>query len=191
MPIGITAALLHQKNGALLVDTRPRSARALPVPGSISAQQFAQTASVARSLVVIGDESTIARIAKRHRVNAYVPPFTLGRDAHIPAAWEMSTAQLQQKMRKNAIEVLDVREIDEFADSHLPDSERVSMFEVEQHVKNRKRPVAVFCLTGHRSAFVLRQLRAQGHDNVFSVRGGWLNWKAQKRPLIEAKSRTL
>lgn len=180
IPVGITAALLQQDE-TLLVDARDFSPRDLPVPGALRVAQL-NARDERRPLIVIGAPNAVRRLQKTHRVTAFVPPFTLSRDAGLPPQWEISGAQLQRALRKRALRVLDVREEHEFRVSRIPGSARVSMFDVAAKIDPEK-PVAIFCLTGHRSAFVVRQLRVQGFTNVFSVRGGWLDWKAQKRPL--------
>lgn len=187
VPMGITAAMLQQKNGARLVDLRPASPHDLPVPDAVKAADAPFPNNPLQPVIVIGDEAAVNRAAGRHRVVGYVPPFTLKRDAHIPPQWEISTAQLQAKIQASAIRVLDVREEYEFAASHIPGSERVSMFEVASRI-DTKQPVAIFCETGHRSAFLLRQLRGRGYNNVLSVHGGWLDWKAQGKPLAKASA---
>jgi rhodanese-related sulfurtransferase len=186
--MGITAAMLQQKNGARLVDLRPASPHDLPVPDAVKLSDASFLNNPQQPLIVIGDEAAVRRAAAKHHVVGYVPPFTLKRDAHIPPQWEISSAQLQAKMQARTIRVLDVREEHEFAASHIPGSERVSMFEIASHI-DAKEPVAIFCETGHRSAFLLRQLRERGHNDVLSVHGGWLDWKAQDRPLAEAGAR--
>jgi rhodanese-related sulfurtransferase len=186
--MGITAAMLQQKNGAQLVDLRPASPHDLPVPDAVKAADASFPNNAHQPMIVIGDEAAVRRATQMHRVVGYVPPFTLKRDAHIPPHWEISSAQLQARMQAHTIRVLDVREEHEFAASHIPGSERVSMFEIASRI-DAKEPVAIFCETGHRSAFLLRQLRERGHNNVLSVHGGWLDWKAQGRPLAKAGAR--
>jgi rhodanese-related sulfurtransferase len=188
VPMGITAAMLQQRNGAQLIDLRPASPHDLPVPDAVKLVNASLPNNPRQPLIVIGDEAAVKRAAAKHRLVGYVPPFTLKRDAHIPPQWEISSAQLQMKMRQGTIRVIDVREEHEFAASHIPGSERVSMFEIASRI-DAKQPVAIFCETGHRSAFLLRQLRGRGYNNVLSVHGGWLDWKAQGRPLAKASTR--
>lgn len=175
--MGITAALWQQKQGARLLDLRPPSVRDLPIPNSFKILPSDTT----QPLIVIGDAQAVARVSQTHRVVGHVPPWTLQRDAHLPAAWEISTTQLGARLQRG-LRVVDLREEHEFRDSRITASERISMFDVAARI-GKSEPVALFCVTGHRSAFVVRQLRAQGFRNVWSVRGGWLDWKVQNRPL--------
>lgn len=187
-PIGITAALLH-RDETLLVDARAPSTRDLPVPGAVSLAQLKSREARSRCpLIIIGAPDAVRQLKKTHRVAAFVPPFTLHRETDLPPQWEISGAQLQSAMRRNTVRVLDVREEYEFRAGCIPRSERVSMFDVDGALE-REKPVAFFCLTGHRSAFLVQRLRARGYTNVLSVRGGWLDWKAQNRPLLERSAK--
>lgn len=191
MPMGITAALQHQARGAVLVDLRAASPHDLLVPDALRVNLKDRRASLPADVPVIfiGQANQVADAAKRHRVAGWVPAFTLKRATAfaLPAGAEVSVAELAWKNRRDGMRVLDLREADEFAASCIAGSERVSMFEVASRIANRVRPVALFCATGHRSAFVVWQLRARGFSNVVSVRGGWLDWKAQHHSLIKNK----
>jgi len=176
--MGITAALWQQKQGARLLDLRPLSVHDLPIPNSFKILPSDTT----QPLIVIGDAQAVARVSQTHRVVGHVAPWTLRRDTHIAPAWEISTAQSEVRLKHN-LRILDLREEHEFRDSHIPRSTRVSMFEVASAIGKSER-VALFCETGHRSAFVVKQLRARGWNHVLSVRGGLLDWKHEKRSLI-------
>ena len=174
--LGITAALQKQSSGAQLLDLRPTSPQNLPIPNALRDAKSLRNNS---EIIVVGDENAARKILAARLVGV-VPAWTLRRETQLPRAWEISTAQLAAHAPK--YQILDLRESDEWARSHIPNSRQVSMFEIEK-VLSRNSNVALFCLTGHRSAFVVRQLRERGFRNVVSVRGGWLDWHAQKRTL--------
>ena len=183
VPMGITAALMQRERGALLLDGRAALPDDLLIPGALRFDDSTPRSS--QRAIVIGDAKVIERAARKFRVVGSVAPWTLQRETHLPAAWEISTAQLQQQMKRaqrEELQVIDLREEHEFRASRIPHSERVSMFEVAARI-DKTRPVLLFCETGHRSAFVVRNLRARGYRKAWSVRGGWFDWKHQKRPL--------
>jgi rhodanese-related sulfurtransferase len=178
--MGITPALEQQRSGAILIDARRISSGDLPIPGAV---RNVSTHNAENRVIVIGDEVSARKLKTKFHVVGWVPAWTLKRDAYIPAQWEITTSQLQKKQQTSDIRVLDVREDYEWARSGVPGSQQVSMFRLQSELRDKKQPVAIFCETGHRSAFWVKQLRAQGFHNVLSVRGGWLDWKAQNLPL--------
>jgi len=180
--MGVTAAMmLHQSEGFALIDARKLRADDLPIPDSISLKNARNLAS-SRRAIVIGDENEIAAARKNLNceIAGWVPSQTLNRTTKLQAQWEISPRELMKNRAR--FQVVDLREDEEFGSSRIPRSEKISMFDVAKKLDKRA-PVALFCLTGHRSAFVVEQLRAQGFSNLRSVRGGWLDWKNQGLPL--------
>jgi rhodanese-related sulfurtransferase len=90
----------------------------------------------------------------------------------------MTVQELKEKMdKKEAIEVLDVREKDEFqlaniGGTHLPLSELAQRFQELDSEKNW----AVLCHHGMRSAQAVAFLRHQGFKNVQNISGGIEAW---------------
>jgi rhodanese-related sulfurtransferase len=162
-PIGITAALLMN---AHFTDARTADVDNLPVPENGRGQH-----------VVVGD----ARAAAQRGALYFVPAPTLLRTTPLTfAAPQLEIAPREVWKNRTKFRIIDVREAEEFQSSHIPGSARHSMFE---DFAREAKPVALFCLTGHRSAALVQRLHARGVKNVFSVRGGWLDWQAQKLPL--------
>ena len=80
---------------------------------------------------------------------------------------------------KNA-HVLDTREQEEFAVSHLPNAKFVGYddFELESLSEiGKKDTVIVYCSVGHRSERIGEKLQKAGYENVFNLYGGIFNWK--------------
>ena len=162
-PIGITAALMMD---AQLADSRIANKDNLPVPGNGSGPR-----------VAVGD----AEAAKQTGAHYFVPAETLLRTtplSFVAPALEIAPRDLWR--RRHHFRIVDVREAEEFAASRVPGSVRRSMFSDFSH---EAKPVALFCLTGHRSAALVARLHAHDVKNVFSVRGGWLDWNAEGLPL--------
>lgn len=174
--LGITPALQRQNEGATLVDLRVPSPQNLPIPHALRTVK-----NTREKVIVIGEASALRKIENPARIIGIVPPWTLQRATNLPRDWEITPSQLTRAA--DAYQIVDVREADEWARSHIPRSRQISMFEIETAL-SKSTPTAVFCLTGHRSAFVVRRLRERGFNNVVSVRGGWLDWRAQKRELV-------
>lgn len=162
-PIGVTAALLMD---ARMYDARAAGPDALPVPRDGRGP-----------LVAVGDAGDAARAGAKY----FVPAYTLLRTTPLTfSAPEVEIAPRELWSRRAQFRIIDVREEDEFAASRVPGSVRRSMF---ADFTREAKPVALFCLTGHRSAALVQRLHQRGVKTVYSVRGGWLDWKAQRLPL--------
>ena len=185
--MSLIGALQEQSRGAILVDVESSSQK-LAISGSVLLRDanalHDANAQNGRNLILLGGETQWKRWSANRRVIGAVPSHLLRRATGLQPRDEVSTNWLQAQLQSRRVRVLDLREADEWAQSHLRGSQQVSLFDVGKRLR-RDEPVALLCLTGHRSAWALKQLRAQGFRRVVSVRGGWLEWKAQGRPLLE------
>ncbi len=87
--------------------------------------------------------------------------------------------------------LLDVREPQEFAVSHLRDARRVppNLADVTTLHIERGATVVVYCSVGLRSAALFTRLRAGGARNVYNLLGGIFEWANQGRPLYRGATR--
>src|SRR5690606_12855205 len=95
------------------------------------------------------------------------------------AIQSLSVQQLQQWLDSGKpLQLLDVREMDEWDICHLPQAQHIpmqavphAMQQLQQHV-----PVVVLCHHGMRSRIVALQLAEAGFPSVFNVEGGIHAW---------------
>lgn len=67
-------------------------------------------------------------------------------------------------------QLVDVREADEFARSHLPDAVNLPLDQLERHLgRLRGRPTVLYCQSGLRSQRAMQLLKQQGVDQVFNL----------------------
>jgi len=89
--------------------------------------------------------------------------------------------------------LLDVREENEFAVSHLPGAVRAGRDPVAQlrelGVKSDA-PVVVYCSVGYRSSVLAEKLQAAGFLNVRNLEGSIFAWANEGRPLVNARGET-
>src|SRR5438874_12196886 len=82
--------------------------------------------------------------------------------------------------------IVDVREKDEFDESHIPDAVNMSrgMVELEVEEKFPDRNTTIICHRGGggRSALAAESLQKMGYKNVRSMAGGFKAWKAAGLP---------
>ena len=98
---------------------------------------------------------------------------------------EITVQELQQRLPKNGMQVLDVRREAEWMAGHIDgaawwplDRFRISPPEVDLNV-----PLAVHCQSGYRSMIACSLLQRAGFQNVVNVSGGFGAWQEAKLPV--------
>lgn len=100
-------------------------------------------------------------------------------------------------IQQGGFPVVDVREPDEFAEGHIPGAVNIPRglleFEVDGHpavawrtaeaLAHRERPLALYCLSGGRSALAAEALQRLGFVAPLSLAGGILGWSDAGLPL--------
>lgn len=82
--------------------------------------------------------------------------------------------------------VLDVRDVEEFAISHLPGARHVLPASDPREALadlRRERPVVAYCAAGVRSARYLKKMMAAGFTHVSNLEGAIFHWANENRPL--------
>ena len=94
-------------------------------------------------------------------------------------------AAAKAKSSSDAV-IVDVREKDEFDESHIPDAVHMSRgmleLEIEDKFPDRNTTIICHCGGGGRSALAAETLQKMGHKNVRSMAGGFKAWKAAGLP---------
>jgi molybdopterin/thiamine biosynthesis adenylyltransferase/rhodanese-related sulfurtransferase len=76
---------------------------------------------------------------------------------------------------------IDVREVDEWQEGHLPGAVHIERGNLESRIEgvvpDRSRPVILYCASAARSAFAAKTLEELGYTNVHSLLGGFTDWK--------------
>ena len=83
--------------------------------------------------------------------------------------------------------VVDVRTAELFAGGHIVDARNVPQQELlddSSAVKTQKKNIVLVCDNGTQSGECVARLRKDGHENVFSLRGGLEDWRKENLPLI-------
>lgn len=75
--------------------------------------------------------------------------------------------------------LIDVREPDEYADSHIVGSTNIPLGDIEQQIKNiideKQSSIIVYCRSGSRSKQASNALISMGYSNVYDL-GGIQSW---------------
>lgn len=86
----------------------------------------------------------------------------------------------------NGLVLLDVRDPEEQALSHLPGAQHVNASRPDLLALDipRDATVVVYCSVGLRSAAIVDDLEATGVQNVYNLKGGIFDWANRDRPIV-------
>ncbi len=77
-------------------------------------------------------------------------------------------------------EIIDVRSSREYKESHIKGSINIPEYEIDENfkniVKNKDKPIVVYCSSGFRSTRAYKKLRDMGYSNVYNLYGGLDNY---------------
>src|SRR6185503_14875458 len=102
---------------------------------------------------------------------------------------EVSTQEVRDKLNPaNGFALLDVREGDEWEQGHLDQAIFLPRGFLEQKadkmLPDKGQSVVVYCAGGTRSAFAAKTLQDLGYKQVYSMRGGFNEWKNNGLPFV-------
>lgn len=82
-------------------------------------------------------------------------------------------AEFEQLLRKGGLNIIDVREADEFESGHIKGAEHIALGEIPSNLGklDRDKEYHVICLSGGRSAMASKYLGQQGFK-IVNVMGG-------------------
>lgn len=101
---------------------------------------------------------------------------------------EMNTGDLHSKLKNGAaVLIIDVREHNEFMQGHLPGALFIPRgfleLRIESAAPDRNQEICLYCGGGNRSALAARSLQEMGYGEVYSLAGGFTQWKKEERPI--------
>lgn len=91
----------------------------------------------------------------------------------------ITTTELQAKLEAGeALNLIDVREVSEVAEGHIPNVVNIplGLLEFRMHELDKAKPYIMICRSGGRSGQATAFLEAQGYD-VTNMTGGMLEWE--------------
>ena len=109
----------------------------------------------------------------------------------VPHLTTIELAELLSSAPENLI-LLDAREDEEFAVSHLQGAHHVAASKDDAALLSRTDPdaiVVVYCSVGYRSAALVEQLHALGHTHVVNLEGSIFRWASEGRPVYRGSTR--
>ena len=93
--------------------------------------------------------------------------------------WTITAAELAPLLKNQEVKLLDVREPEEFEESHIVPCQLIPLGEVMGRVEselNKEDAIVIYCAHGVRSMYALRAMQTLGFKNLKSLEGGIVAW---------------
>lgn len=92
-------------------------------------------------------------------------------------------------INKDEAVVLDIRDRKEFNEGRITGSVNIPLNSLKSRVnelnKHKDKQIIVVDKMGQHAAMAVKQLNAEGYDNVVRLNGGVADWKASNLPLVK------
>ncbi len=87
-----------------------------------------------------------------------------------------------EAISKDSFQLVDVRTAKEFEAGHIDGAVNIDFFEKEAffvkfEAMNKEQPIYIYCRSGNRSQKAAKRLVQMGFEEIFDLKGGYLNWK--------------
>jgi rhodanese-related sulfurtransferase len=90
------------------------------------------------------------------------------------------TVDVRERLRRQpGLQVIDVREPEEFASGHIPGAKLIPLGQLPERLGevDRTRDAVIVCRSGGRSSKACELLASHGFDRVYNLMGGMLQWE--------------
>ena len=92
---------------------------------------------------------------------------------------DITPVEVQRRLAQGArLSLLDVRERDEYAEAHIPDSVLIPLGQLSRKLSSIPKDSTIIanCRSGNRSGVAADLLRRAGYSTVLNLRGGIIAW---------------
>jgi rhodanese-related sulfurtransferase len=98
---------------------------------------------------------------------------------------EVTVADVVRMRQESPVQIVDVREPNEWAGGHIPDAIHIPLGQIALRQNELKRdvPIVTVCRSGHRSLNAAELLLNAGFTNVSSMAGGMIAWSKAGQPI--------
>lgn len=106
------------------------------------------------------------------------PPHDSG--VNMPSINEIDIHQVKEMEENQSATIVDIRDPASYRSRHIPNAVHLSDENVEQFVAatDKEKPLVVYCYHGISSQGAAAYFTAQGFREVYSMTGGFENWRA-------------
>ncbi len=113
--------------------------------------------------------------------------FSSGLTSRLRGFTEIGPAEAVQLINHETATMLDVREDKEYQDGHILDAIHIPLSKLAGRLGEleelKSKPLVISCRSGHRSATACSQLRKNGFETVYNLKGGVMAWQSAGLPL--------
>lgn len=102
----------------------------------------------------------------------------------------LSPQEATQRLNKNGALLIDIRDIKSFEQGHILNAIHIPSKDLSAHPKvmaSKNAPIILICQTGFVAPAAGEQLRKQGYQEVFYIKGGIQEWQVAGLPLTKKK----
>ncbi|MCO6450586.1 MAG: hypothetical protein J5I90_07330 [Caldilineales bacterium] len=181
-------------SGIRVVDTRDKFAFAGGhVPGSLNIQDNESFTTWAgwmldyeEPFILVANDNRVEELTKAlvriglDNAVGYIPglEFWASTGHELEVLHQMTADQLFERHLRGDVAIIDVRNQNEFEESHIPGAIKIQAGQLSDHLDKipRKGTVVLHCLGGDRSSVASSYLLGQGFDNVVNLTGGIRCW---------------
>ncbi len=113
--------------------------------------------------------------------------FSGGLTSRLRGFTEIGPTEAVQLINHDGAALLDVREDKEFQEGHILDAIHIPLGKLAGRLGEldelKTKPLVISCRSGHRSATACAQLRKNGFETVYNLKGGVMAWQSAGLPL--------
>jgi adenylyltransferase/sulfurtransferase len=136
---------------------------------------------------VCGDDPTVKQLIDSEQFCGITPAVKAADSGKLPAELEVTVGQLKERLDRQDVFLLDVREPREYDICRIEGSTLIPLGELPKRLTELPRgadapDIVIHCKSGVRSAKAVNLLRSEGFDRVQNLRGGILEWIARIDP---------
>ena len=100
----------------------------------------------------------------------------------------LDASTFARKITEKDVVLLDVRTVDEFSQSHIPDALNIDVqgdyFTAYISALDKSKSYAVYCRSGKRSVLASEEMDQIGIANVYNLTGGIMEWIESGRDTV-------
>ena len=201
-PLDALAFKREMEGGALVIDTRsPHQFGEGHIPGALHVYLRGSAFATRVGFIASPENRLLLVVKDEHDVREAVTQLAVvGYDQVVGdldggmAAWQEAELPVQPLSQitveslhslRHDLQVLDVRDLDEWGEGHIKGAIHIPYYFVEQRVQDegneleryKSQPLAVICASGQRSSLASSILQKHGFTQLFNVVGGMEAWK--------------
>lgn len=188
------------KGGMKVIDTRVKTEFEKGfVPGSINIQNNNSLSTWAgwllsydEAFMIVADDDQVEDITRKlmriglDSVHGYIADVSAV-GLELQTADVINIEKFKKYLKKEEVQLLDVRGVSEYRAGHIPGAEHVFVGTLPDQLSkiDKNKQVVVYCQSGDRAAIAYSLLRKHGYENVKNYSGGMKEWKEKGEPVVQ------